>query len=93
MRLEAPQDLEARREDPHNAILTAQEETIRSRAHAADFVVVEKGLALVVWRFDLGYFEEVKCFPLANISFGCSWWCKLQLNKPRSAPFDSCEGE
>lgn len=68
MRLEAPQDLEGRGEYPHNPIIASQEETFRSRAHTADLVVVEKGLAIVVWWFNLIDFEEIERFPLQDVS-------------------------
>lgn len=84
MRLEAPQDLEGRREYPHNSIITSQEQTIGSRAHTADFVVVKKGLALVVGWFNLSDFEEIERFPLQYVSID---YPHEALYSPKSTPF------
>lgn len=64
VRLECSQDLEGWREDTDKAIIASKEETIGSRAYAADFIVLEEGLALVIGRFDLADFEEIERFPL-----------------------------
>jgi hypothetical protein len=62
--LKSSQYLEGRRKNSHDAIVTSKEEVLGSRAHAADFAVLEEGLALIVRRIDLADFEEIERFPL-----------------------------
>jgi hypothetical protein len=68
MRLEGPQHLEGRVDNPHNAIRASKEEVFGSGANAADFVILKEGSAFVIWGFDLADFEEVERFPLSLVS-------------------------
>jgi hypothetical protein len=64
VRVEGPQHLKCRREDPHNPIVTPKEETFRSRAYTAYFIVFEEGFTLIIGSFDLADVEEIEGFPL-----------------------------
>lgn len=64
VRLEGAQDFEGWRENSHNAVVAPKKEALGSRAHAADFAVLEERLALIVGRVDLADLEEIERFPL-----------------------------
>lgn len=64
MCLESSQDFEGRRDDSNSAIVTSKEEALGPGADTTYFVSIEKGLALVVWRFDLADIEEIEGLPL-----------------------------
>ncbi len=68
VRLEGSQDFERWRENSHNAIRASKEEILRSRAHAANLVVLEEGPAFIVLGVDLADLEEIKRFPLQDFS-------------------------
>lgn len=62
--LEGLQHLEGRGQDPDVSIVATNEKVPRARTCAADFVVLEEEYRLAILWFDLGYLEEVECFPL-----------------------------
>jgi hypothetical protein len=62
--LKCAHDFKGRGEDPDNAIVAAQKETVGSGAYAADLVAFKEGSTLIVWGVDLADLEEIERFPL-----------------------------
>lgn len=96
--LKRPHDFKGRGKDPDDAIIAAQEETVGSRADAADLVAFEEGSALIVGGIDLADLEEIKRFPLYMYMTrlaGCSsgrgrwiWkvWMRARCSSPKLMP-------
>lgn len=76
MCLEGADNLPAGADDPHVAIVAAEEKAVGAGADAGDRVAFEKGARVVVGReLDLADVEEVKGLPLF-------WGSEMEISRP-----------